>query len=108
MVKARISALDLRTVVQECRSSLLGLRLANIYDRDGKTYLLKFSKPDVKILLLIEAGVRVHTTDYQQTRGQSELPSAFSMKLRKHIRTWRLESIEQLGGSSAGHEGRGA
>ena len=97
MGKQRMSALDLRTVVAECRESLLGLRLANVYDRDGKTYLFKFAKPDVKVLLLVEAGVRVHTTSYQHVRGASDLPSAFSMKLRKHIRTWRLQSIEQLG-----------
>ena len=33
MGKQRMSALDLRTVVAECRESLLGLRLANVYDR---------------------------------------------------------------------------
>lgn len=48
-----------------------------------------------KILLLMESGVRLHTTEY--VRDKSTTPSGFTLKLRKHIRTRRLEDVRQLG-----------
>jgi predicted ribosome quality control (RQC) complex YloA/Tae2 family protein len=48
-----------------------------------------------KVLLLMESGVRLHTTAY--LRDKSNTPSGFTLKLRKHIRTRRLEDVRQLG-----------
>lgn len=48
-----------------------------------------------KVLLLMESGVRLHTTQY--VRDKSNTPSGFTLKLRKHIRTRRLEDVRQLG-----------
>ncbi|RVW71611.1 E3 ubiquitin-protein ligase UPL6 [Vitis vinifera] len=48
-----------------------------------------------KVLLLMESGVRLHTTAY--VRDKSMTPSGFTLKLRKHIRTRRLEDVRQLG-----------
>ncbi|EPS59484.1 hypothetical protein M569_15323, partial [Genlisea aurea] len=48
-----------------------------------------------KVLLLMESGIRLHTTVY--TRDKSNTPSGFTLKLRKHIRTRRLEDVRQLG-----------
>ncbi|XLT32408.1 hypothetical protein HN873_063700 [Arachis hypogaea] len=48
-----------------------------------------------KVLLLMESGVRLHTTVYM--RDKSNTPSGFTLKLRKHIRTRRLEDVRQLG-----------
>ncbi|GFZ09109.1 zinc knuckle (CCHC-type) family protein [Actinidia rufa] len=48
-----------------------------------------------KVLLLMESGVRLHTTAY--VRDKSNTPSGFTLKLRKHIRTRRLEDVRQLG-----------
>lgn len=45
--------------------------------------------------LLIESGIRIHTTKY--VKNEKSLPSGFSMKLRKHLRTKKLDKIEQLG-----------
>lgn len=45
--------------------------------------------------LLIESGIRLHTTQY--IKNQKDLPSGFSMKLRKHLRTKKVENIAQLG-----------
>ena len=95
MGKQRMTVLDIRAVVSELRTRLAGLRLANVYDVSPRLYLLKFSRPGVKELLLVESGVRIHTTKF--SRDKSAIPSGFSMKLRKHIRTRRLESIDQLG-----------
>jgi len=53
------------------------------------------SKGGVKEHLLIESGIRIHTTDF--IRNKKDLPSGFSMKLRKHLRTKKLTFIKQLG-----------
>ena len=45
--------------------------------------------------LLIESGIRIHTTNF--VKNKKDLPSGFSMKLRKHLRTRKLVSIKQLG-----------
>lgn len=83
-------------MVRDIRATLLGQRVANIYDLNDKTYLFKFAVPgkSEKILLLLESGVRFHTTKY--ARDKSDLPSPFAMKLRKHVRTKRLEDVKQL------------
>lgn len=46
-------------------------------------------------MLLFESGVRIHTTEYDWPK--SSAPSGFSMKLRKHLKNKRVESINQLG-----------
>eukprot|EP00428_Durinskia_dybowskii_P082266 CAMPEP_0170439762 /NCGR_PEP_ID=MMETSP0117_2-20130122/45962_1 /TAXON_ID=400756 /ORGANISM="Durinskia baltica, Strain CSIRO CS-38" /LENGTH=1526 /DNA_ID=CAMNT_0010700115 /DNA_START=162 /DNA_END=4743 /DNA_ORIENTATION=+ len=75
----------------------MGQRVANVYDLSEKCYLLKFAIPgkSAKITLLLESGIRFHTTKY--SRDLPELPSAFAMKLRKFIRTKRLEDVRQIG-----------
>ena len=82
--------------MRDIRATLLGQRVANIYDLNDKTYLFKFAVPgkSEKVLLLLESGIRFHTTKY--ARDKSDLPSPFAMKLRKHIRTRRLEDVRQL------------
>lgn len=40
-------------------------------------------------------GIRMHTTQF--VRDKSVMPSSFTLKIRKHIRTRRVEKIEQLG-----------
>ena len=74
---------------------LVGLRAVNIYDVDAKTYIIKLSKGDDKAMLLLESGIRLHTTEYEWPKSHS--PSGFAMKCRKHLRTRRLTSIAQLG-----------
>ncbi|KAJ1827911.1 hypothetical protein LPJ70_007374, partial [Coemansia sp. RSA 2708] len=66
-----------------------------IYDVNPKTFLFKFTKPDSKHLVLIESGIRTHTTEY--VRDKSITPSSFCMKLRKHLKTRRLTGVRQLG-----------
>lgn len=74
---------------------LTNLRLQNLYDIDAKTFLLKFAKPDDKELVLIESGVRLHSTQF--SREKQVTPSPFCAKLRKHLRTRRLTNVRQLG-----------
>jgi len=75
----------------------MGTRVANIYDVSDKTYLFKFAIPGVaeKYVLLLESGVRFHTTNY--TREIPDTPSHFTMRLRKFLRTKRLEDVSQIG-----------
>jgi predicted ribosome quality control (RQC) complex YloA/Tae2 family protein len=88
----RFSSLDLAAVTASL-NKCIGMRVQNIYDLDRRTYLLKLAKPDVKQQLIIECGVRVHLTEF--TRERPPVPSVFTMKLRKLLRTKRLEYAEQ-------------
>src|ERR1035437_3425258 len=90
-----MTALDIRALVMILKRKLIGLRLANVYDVSGRLYLLKLSKANRKEHLLIESGIRIHTTDF--LRNKKDVPSGFSMKLRKHLRTKKLENVSQLG-----------
>lgn len=94
-MKQRFSALDICATVTALRERIVGLRLQSIYDVNNKTFLLKFTKPEHKELVLVESGFRLHTTDY--TRDKSITPSSFVVKLRKHLKTRRLTALRQLG-----------
>ncbi|KAJ0980565.1 hypothetical protein J5N97_008820 [Dioscorea zingiberensis] len=102
MVKVRMNTADVAAEVK-CLRRLIGMRCANVYDISPKTYLFKLmnssgiteSGESEKVMLLMESGVRLHTTQY--ARDKSTTPSGFTLKLRKHIRTRRLEDVRQLG-----------
>ncbi|TPX37091.1 hypothetical protein SmJEL517_g00927 [Synchytrium microbalum] len=93
-MKQRFSALDVSAAVADL-APLLGSRLQNVYDINSRTYLFKFSvkATDSKELLLIESGIRMHTTEFK--REKNMFPSAFCMKLRKHIQSKRIKDIKQ-------------
>jgi predicted ribosome quality control (RQC) complex YloA/Tae2 family protein len=69
--------------------------VANCYDLSTKTYLFKLAKPDSKVFLVIESGVRIHSTTF--SREHKDVPSVFTLKLRKAIRAKRLENVAQYG-----------
>lgn len=94
MGKQRMTALDVRATVEEMRGSLVGLRVLNVYNISSKMFLFKFGSSDRKVLALLENGVRFHITEL--VREKPKVPSQFVLKLRKHIRAWRLSSITQL------------
>jgi hypothetical protein len=119
--KSRLTVLDLAVQARDLRSSLVGMRVSNIYDIDSKTILLKLgggagytegeeggstarlSADDVQVsgesrraMLVIESGVRIHTTKYENAVPPS--PSGFVVKLRKHIRGRVLRELCLVGG----------
>ncbi|RHN73006.1 putative transcription factor interactor and regulator CCHC(Zn) family [Medicago truncatula] len=102
MVKVRMNTADVAAEVK-CLRRLIGMRCSNVYDLTPKTYVFKLmnssgmteSGESEKVLLLMESGARLHTTVYM--RDKSNTPSGFTLKLRKHIRTRRLEDVRQLG-----------
>lgn len=71
------------------------MRVNQIYDTDNKTYLIRFQNKDVKKVLLLESGSRFHTTDFEWPKNVA--PNGFTMKLRKHLKNKRLETLTQLG-----------
>lgn len=98
-VKTRMTALDVRATVAEMSSQLEGLRLVQIYDNGAKLFFFKFGHGDTKKFVLVEPGVRMHIT--LLNREKPKMPSQFTFKLRKYIRSWRLNSVMQLGGDRA-------
>lgn len=94
-MKQRFSSLDLGAVCGEINERLEGTRLANIYDINSRTFLLKFAKQGEKHNVLIESGYRIHLTEY--ARETAAAPSNFCAKLRKHVRTRRITHVRQLG-----------
>ncbi|XP_029454231.1 nuclear export mediator factor NEMF isoform X2 [Rhinatrema bivittatum] len=94
-MKGRFSTIDVRAVIAELNASLLGMRVNNVYDVDNKTYLIRLQKPESKAVLLVESGIRIHTTEFEWPKNM--MPSGFAMKCRKHLKTRRLVSVTQLG-----------
>lgn len=128
--KTRFDGLDVAAMSTQIRQTLLGHKLANVYDgmalstsissdSSGKsTFLFKLANPSARAeseqnesknggsgdgevsnrsMLLIESGVRFHTTTFYTTSDNNTAPSPFAMKLRKHLRNLRLENVTQLG-----------
>lgn len=61
VMKNRFTTTDLQAIIRELQP-LVGMRAANIYDIDKKTYLIKLAKPPEKAMLLLESGIRVVCT----------------------------------------------
>ncbi|XP_050305733.1 ribosome quality control complex subunit NEMF homolog [Anthonomus grandis grandis] len=93
-MKTRYNTFDIVCVVTELQK-LVGMRVNNIYDIDNKTYLIRLQRTEEKQVLLLESGNRIHSTNYEWPKNVA--PSGFSMKLRKHLKNKRLESLNQLG-----------
>lgn len=85
---------EIRLLINIC-FRLVGLRVNQIYDIDNKTYLIRLQGSEHKTILLIESGIRFHTTAFEWPKNVA--PSGFSMKLRKHLKNKRLEKLQQLG-----------
>ncbi|MFH4974566.1 hypothetical protein AB6A40_001275 [Gnathostoma spinigerum] len=93
-MKNRFSTIDVFAALHDLKE-LCGLRVVNVYDIDSRTYLIRMQKPDEKVFIMFESGNRIHKTNFEWPKAQ--MPSSFSMKLRKHIKQKRLESVNQLG-----------
>ncbi|KAI9913755.1 hypothetical protein PsorP6_006139 [Peronosclerospora sorghi] len=115
-MKTRMSIDDIHAMVGSIRANVVNMRVTNIYDVQGqgnvaKTYILKLHQPPFpKVFLLLESGVRFHTSKYaRDVKAANALPSQFTMKLRKHLRGKRLSALTQLEGDRVvdltfGHE----
>lgn len=95
-MKQRISALDLQLLGKELKISLESYRLNNIYNisDSSRQFLLKFNKPDSKLNVVVDCGLRIHITDFN--RPIPPIPSGFVVKLRKHLKAKRLTALKQV------------
>ena len=78
-MKQRLTAIDIRALVMTLKRKLMSLRVANVYDISNKLYLFKLAAKGNKEYLLIEAGIRMHTTNF--VRNKNNIPSGFTMKV---------------------------
>ncbi|KAL8738758.1 MAG: hypothetical protein Q9181_000513 [Wetmoreana brouardii] len=88
-MKQRFSSLDVKVIAHELSSALCSLRVANIYDLSSRIFLFKFAKPDHREQIIVESGFRCHLTSF--SRATAAAPSPFVAKLRKHLRTRRIQ-----------------
>jgi predicted ribosome quality control (RQC) complex YloA/Tae2 family protein len=99
MSKVRFDGLDVQAMVASLQDTLLGRRIVNVYDGivGGETYVFKLEGDgSAKDFLLMESGIRFHKISNFQAEATS-MPSPFAAKLRKHVRSLRLEQIQQIG-----------
>eukprot|EP01083_Nonionella_stella_P040090 109009_1 len=95
MGKGRFTALDVTAMTTSLKEILIGTRVANIYDLNGRTYLLKFSGKDKRLFLIMESGIRFHCTRFM--RELPPMPNHFASKLRKYLRSKKISFIRQIG-----------
>ena len=93
-MKSRFNAVDVAFSVLDIKKNSIGKRVANVYDINGKTYLIKLSGGKGKGMILIESGIRLHATEHDWTKP--DWPNGFAMKLRKHLRGSLLFNVNVL------------
>jgi len=91
----RFSSVDVHVMARELNEKLRGLRVTKVFSLNPQTVLLRFQAPEQRLELLIEAGVRVHTTAFD--REKPPAPNPFAMKLRKALLGKRCAHVRQLG-----------
>lgn len=90
----QFTSFDAAAVVRELHETIVGSRVNNVYQLDGKTLLFKLHKSDKPAFrLILEAGKRLHLTNY--TVEKPSVPPAFCMAMRKYLRNAWLTSVEQ-------------
>ncbi|MCD6409622.1 MAG: NFACT family protein [Candidatus Verstraetearchaeota archaeon] len=94
-MKTALSSLDILAVVKELRDRILGYRVINIYQLNPQTFLLKLYAPGSKASLLIEAGRRLHLTEFPYK--PPEKPTTLAMSLRKYLSGAKLIDVKQKG-----------
>tara|TARA_Y100001958_G_C21240341_1_gene567843 strand:- start:1015 stop:2679 length:1665 start_codon:yes stop_codon:yes gene_type:complete len=95
-MKDRFNILDTYAIVKELQY-FNTYRVNNIYDIDNKTFLIKFDdfERKRKCFMIMKSGQYIYHI-YNPPQDRRKIPSSFCMKLRKHIKNKRLQSIEML------------
>lgn len=76
-------------------TSLVSLRISNIYDLSSRIFLFKCAKPGTKAQFLVDSGFRAHLTGF--TRTAASAPSQFVARLRKYLKSRRITKVSQIG-----------
>ena len=77
MVKSRMTSVDICAMVHGISKDLKGQKLINIYDINSRTYLFKFGGEEKKFLL-VESGIRFHTTQWKRENEHKTSVSSIS------------------------------
>ncbi len=98
MPKKSMTVLDVKAWIAETRKLLRNARIANIYGEEN-IYLVKLwtKASNVKPMLLIEPGRRIHLTEYEHRIHEAKTPPPLIQGLRKHLRGGIVEDIVQVG-----------
>jgi predicted ribosome quality control (RQC) complex YloA/Tae2 family protein len=93
-MKAGLSSFDVCAVVEELRE-LRGARLNKVYQVAPQELKVVLNiKGFGRAELVLEAGKRVHLTDYPKPSPKA--PSSFAMALRKHLGNAVLQDVRQV------------
>jgi len=93
-LKTEMTSFDVAAVVHELNQAVKNARIEDVYQINQSTLLLRLRKPNEPTKqLLIEAGKRLHTTNYALKKPAK--PPAFCMILRKYLRGGTINDIEQ-------------
>lgn len=89
-----MSNIDIYRIVNELNAQLLNARIDKAYQPEYDTIRIKIRKAgEGRKDLVIQAGVRIHLTDYPQPNPT--IPPNFPMLLRKHLSGGTITSIKQ-------------
>jgi len=87
-----MTSFDLAAIVSELKEITIGFRLENIYQLDPFTLLFSLRSGQ---RLIIEAGKRVHLTEYDVEKPPS--PALFCQLLRKYLRGGIIQDVRTDG-----------
>lgn len=94
LYKKEFTSFDIALIVHELKETIIASRVNNIYQLNATTLILKLHKKDLPpIRLVLEAGKRLHLTNY--ALKPPRMPPAFCMAVRKHLRGAWVNGIEQ-------------
>ncbi len=86
-------AVDINCIVRELQS-IIGSRVDKVFQDNPRQIRIRFyGGPSGRAELLIEAGRRIHLTEYR--RKSPKLPTSFAMFLRKHLSNRVLSAVSQ-------------
>lgn len=89
-----MSNVDIHTIIKELNKELVDARIDKAYQPANDTIRIKIRKAgEGRKDLVIQAGVRIHLTDYPQPNPT--IPPNFPMLLRKHLSGGSITSIKQ-------------
>ena len=89
-----MSNVDIYRIVKELNEEIIGARIDKSYQPSYDTIRIKLRKAgEGRKDLVIQAGVRIHLTDYPQPNPT--IPPNFPMLLRKHLSGGSITSIKQ-------------
>jgi predicted ribosome quality control (RQC) complex YloA/Tae2 family protein len=96
-MKHVMSLHDIMAIVHDFgKNGLGGMRVKNIYNATNKMICIKLSSNDKeKYTLVIDSGAKIYLENKSFT-AIHETPNGFCMKLRKHLKNKRIETVKQI------------